>query len=76
MARISYKRGTGDPRFFNSSTQDMFATALVFEGGSEGETCHFLLTWRTAKQSSFDGNLSRLVLGATTKKSTFQSSDN
>ena len=37
------------------------------EGTTEGETSHSLLTWRTAKLSLNDGNLSRLVLGAITK---------
>ena len=44
-----------------------FATALTCEGTTEGETSHSLLTWRTAKLSLIDGNLSRLVLGAITK---------
>ena len=38
------------------------------EGTTEGETSHSLLTWCTAKLSLIDGNLSRLVLGAITKK--------
>ena len=46
-----------------------FATALTCEGTTEGETSHSLITWRTAKLSLIDGNLSRLVLGAITKPS-------
>ena len=45
-----------------------FATTLQREGTPEGELCHSLLNgvWQSGLQ--FDCNLSRLVLGATTKK--------
>ena len=50
-----------------SDNSSFFATALTCEGTTEGETSHSLITWRTAKLSLIDGNLSRLVLGAITK---------
>ena len=63
---------TGDTVFSKtnclSDNSSFFATALICEGTTEGETSHSLKTWRTAKLSLIDGNLSRLVLGAITKK--------
>ena len=50
-----------------SDNSSFFATALTCEGTTEGETSHSLITWRTAKLSLIDGNLSRLVLGTITK---------
>ena len=62
---------TGDTFFSRtnclSDNSSFFATALTCEGTTEGETSHSLITWRTAKLSLIDGNLSRLVLGAITK---------
>ena len=62
---------TGDTFFSKtnclSDNSSFFATALTCEGTTEGETSHSLITWRTAKLSLIDGNLSRLVLGAITK---------
>ena len=51
-----------------SDNLSFFATALTCEGTTEGETSHSLITWRTAKLSLIDGNLSRLVLGTITQK--------
>ena len=50
-----------------SDNYSYFATALACEGTTEGETSQSILTWRLAKLSLIDGNLSRLVLGAITK---------
>jgi hypothetical protein len=47
----------------------LFATTLVCEGTTEGETSHSLLTWRMAKPFLIDSNPSRPILGTNTNKS-------
>ena len=68
---LNFGSFTGD-KFFSktnclSDNSSFFATALTCEGTTEGETSHSLITWRTAKLSLIDANLSRLVLGAIIK---------
>src|SRR5574343_1297680 len=58
---------------FGSLTGDsvspfIFETALQREGTPEGELCHSLLNGEWQSGLQFDYNLSRLVLGAATKK--------